>query len=120
MYEHQCCKLQYVYQLKDYGFSAAAFNRLLHYFHVQYNIAGCWLLYQDYAGKDYTISRTYQFGDDAASMHTCWTQKGRLFLYEFLKDVGIVPKAEEIADDCVTDEYIEYELADDDSNEIVA
>ncbi|MCL2344116.1 MAG: phage antirepressor KilAC domain-containing protein, partial [Firmicutes bacterium] len=47
--------------------------------------------YQDYADKGYTKTHTYFFGDRTASMHTCWTQKGRLFLYEFLKSRGIVP-----------------------------
>ena len=41
---------------KDYGFSAVAFNKLLHGLRIQYNIAGTWILYQEYAKKGYTYS----------------------------------------------------------------
>jgi len=53
-----------------------------------------WLLYQQYAGLGYTQTKTYQYNEDSASIHTCWTQRGRLFLYEFLQSYGIVPLAE--------------------------
>ncbi|GHU38654.1 hypothetical protein FACS1894105_12820 [Clostridia bacterium] len=79
---------------KDYGMSAAAFNSLLHDLGIQYKIAGTWLLYQDYAGSGYTITRTYRVGENTAAMHTSWTQKGRLFLYETLKGWGIAPVME--------------------------
>jgi len=78
---------------KDYGMSAAAFNRLLHDFGIQYKISGTWLLYQEYAGKGYTQTKTYHYGESAAAMHTCWTQRGRLFLYDFLLNEGIEPLA---------------------------
>jgi prophage antirepressor-like protein len=76
---------------KDYGMTAAAFNTLLHELGVQYKIAGTWLLYQKYAAKGYTKTRTYRIGESAAALHTCWTQKGRLFLYDLLKWYGILP-----------------------------
>ncbi|MDR3278047.1 MAG: phage antirepressor KilAC domain-containing protein [Oscillospiraceae bacterium] len=79
---------------KDYGMSATRFNRLLHNFRIQYNIAGTWLPYQQYAGQGYTLTRTYHVGERTSAMHTCWTQKGRLFLYDFLADYGILPLAE--------------------------
>jgi prophage antirepressor-like protein len=79
---------------KDYGMSAAAFNSLLHNLGIQYRIAGCWLLYQDYAAQGYTKTRTYHVGENTAAMHTCWTQKGRVFLYKTLKAWGIVPMSE--------------------------
>ena len=79
---------------KDYGVSAKAFNRLLYGIGVQYPIAGTWLLYQDYAGKGYTQTRTYLISEQTTAMHTCWTQKGRLFLYETLKSWGILPLIE--------------------------
>lgn len=79
---------------KDYGMSAAAFNTLLYDLGVQYPIAGTWLLYQQYANKGYTHTRTYYLNKNKAVMHTCWTQKGRLFLYEFLKEFGFLPVVE--------------------------
>ena len=27
-------------------------------------------------------------------MHTCWTQAGRIFLYNFLKENGVLPMCE--------------------------
>jgi prophage antirepressor-like protein len=80
---------------KDYGMSAMAFNSLLHELGIQYKIADTWLLYQDYAGRGYTQTRTYHVGENTVAMHTCWTQKGRLFLYAVLKSRGIVPMIEE-------------------------
>lgn len=76
---------------KDYGMTAVALNRLLHHLGIQYRLGGVWLLYQRYTGKGYTKSRTYCAPDGAGIVHTCWTQKGRLFLYEFLAAVGIFP-----------------------------
>jgi len=82
---------------KDYGMSATAFNRLLHSFSIQYPIAGTWLLYQGYADMGYTHTRTYMVNKWTSAMHTCWTQKGRLFLYETLKRWGILPLIEKYA-----------------------
>ena len=79
---------------KDYGMSATAFNSLLHDLGIQFRVGGTWLLYQNYAAKGYTKTRTYHVGERTTAMHTCWTQKGRLFLYETLKSWGIVPLME--------------------------
>ncbi len=79
---------------KDYGMSAIAFNRMLHDYGIQYPIRGSWVLYAEFSDKNYTQSKTYQIGDDKAVMHTSWTQKGRLFLYEFLKEHGVLPICE--------------------------
>ena len=91
----QCANLVPVSLIaKDYGMSAAAFNTLLYDLGVQFPMAGTWILYQQHAKKGYTRTRTYRVGEKIAAMHTCWTQKGRLFLYEFLKDFGILPVME--------------------------
>ena len=91
----QCANLVPVSLIaKDYGMSAAAFNTLLYDLGVQFPMAGTWILYQQYAKKGYTRTRTYRVGEKIATRHTCWTQKGRLFLYEFLKDFGILPMME--------------------------
>jgi len=81
---------------KDYGMSALAFNKLLNELGVQYKVGKTWLLYQTYADCGYTISKTYLIDGMIASVHTCWTQKGRLFLYELLKRHGILPQAKRL------------------------
>ncbi|MGN1339283.1 MAG: phage antirepressor KilAC domain-containing protein [Oscillospiraceae bacterium] len=80
---------------KDYGMSAVAFNKLLHELRIQFPIRNSWVLYAEYADKSYTQSKTYQIGEDKSVMHTCWTQKGRLFLYGILKEHGILPLCEQ-------------------------
>lgn len=76
---------------KDYGMSAITFNKMLHEFGIQYPIRNSWVLYAEYANLGYTQSRTYTIDGDKAVMHTYWTQKGRVFLYNFLKEHGILP-----------------------------
>jgi len=75
---------------KDYGLTAIAFNRLLRDLGVQYRLGSTWLLYKEHTGKGYTVSKTYQISGEV-TVHTCWTQKGRLFLYDLLGWHGIYP-----------------------------
>ena len=70
---------------KDYGMSGRALNKLLHELGIQYKMRNTWLLYQDYANQGYTQSRTHPIDAERSVMHTYWTQKGRLFLYDLLK-----------------------------------
>ncbi len=89
---------------KDYGKSAVWLNKWLHDHEIQYRQGKVWLLYQKYADKGYTKSKTYAIpddnGDSQAKTLTCWIMKGRLFLYELLKSHGILPLIErETADD---------------------
>lgn len=83
---------------KDYGMSATGFNKLLHELHVIYKIGKQWFLYAKYQAKGYTHSKTFDFvhtdGKLDCNMQTEWTQKGRLFLYEFLKSHDILPMIE--------------------------
>lgn len=83
---------------KDYGLSAVSLNKKLHEYGVQYKQGGTWLLYQKYADMGYTKSMTGVYtnnaGEEYAAVHTRWTQKGRLFIYEVLKEHGILPKVE--------------------------
>lgn len=80
---------------KDYGMSGRKFNELLHELGVQYKFRKTWLLYQQYAECGYAQSRTYAIDDNRSVMHTYWTQKGRLFLYDLLKSEGILPVIEQ-------------------------
>ena len=73
-------------------------NKKLHELGVQYKQGGIWLLYHKYQSKGYTQSETIEFnhtdGRPDTRMHTKWTQKGRLFLYELLKAHDILPMIE--------------------------
>lgn len=83
---------------KDYGMSGQEMNELLHRLGVQYKQSGQWLLYKDYHDKGYTHSVTVNFtrsdGRPDIKMNTKWTQKGRLFMYNLLKDSGYLPLIE--------------------------
>ena len=80
---------------KDYGMSAIAFNKMLRDYGIQYPIRNSWVLYAQFANLGYTQSKTYSIDENKSVMHTCWTQKGRLFLYEFLKERGVLPMCEQ-------------------------
>lgn len=83
---------------KDYGMSAVKFNVILHNHRIQYLMNGQWLLYSEYHSKGYTSSISVPItrtdGRREVTMHTQWTQKGRMFLYNFLKEKGILPTIE--------------------------
>jgi len=79
---------------KDYGYGAVRFNQMLHEYGIQFRVGGTWELYQEYAGNGYTHGNVHYTKGNHAKMHTCWTQKGRLFLYEFLKEHNILPEIE--------------------------
>lgn len=84
---------------KDYGKSGRWFNEYLHDLGVQFRQGKIWLLYQKYAQHGYTTTKTHTYpGKDGtihSKVHTYWTQKGRLFIYELLKDHGILPLIEQ-------------------------
>lgn len=83
---------------KDYGMSAVKMNDLLRDMGIQYRQGNVWLLYQKYAAQGYTSTKTHEYigsdGTNHAKTATYWTQKGRLFIYNKLKDNGIVPTIE--------------------------
>jgi hypothetical protein len=83
---------------KDYGMSAKGMNKLLHDLGVQYKQSGIWFLYSKYQSEGYTQTKTQNYskpdGTQGVTTHTYWTQKGRLFLYELLKDNGVLPMIE--------------------------
>lgn len=83
---------------KDYGMSGTAFNKLLHNKGIQYKQGSQWLLYSKIQGLGYTHSKTIDIvrsdGRKDVVMETKWAQKGRLFIYETLKNDGILPVIE--------------------------
>ncbi len=86
---------------KDYGKSGVWLNRYLNQNGVQYKQGNNWLLYQKYAEKGYTSTKTQTFpgadGQQHTKVHTYWTQKGRLFIYDLLKTNGLLPLIEQDA-----------------------
>lgn len=80
---------------KDYGKSAQWLNSKLHELGVQYKQGGTWLLYQKYADKGYTQSTTHVIDEERNKLFTKWTQKGRLFIYELLKNQDVLPLIEQ-------------------------
>ena len=84
---------------KDYGWSAHKMNDYLHKAGIQFKQSDIWLLYQKYANCGYTKTNTHVYEDRCGcqhtKVHTKWTQKGRLFIYETLKADGIYPQIEQ-------------------------
>ena len=84
---------------KDYGWSACKLNSYLNKKGIQFKQGEIWLLYQSYAGKGYTSTKTHSYpgndGDIHSKVQTYWTQKGRLFIYELLKTDNILPLIEQ-------------------------
>ncbi len=83
---------------KDYGYSAKRFNKLLHELKIQFKQGDIWLLYQKYAAKGWSQTKTHEYtggdGQQHCKVHTYWTQKGRIELHHILKRNGIVPMIE--------------------------
>ena len=84
---------------KDYGWSAKHMNGYLHSKGIQYKQGDrIWILYQKYAEQGLTSTKTHAYlsgdGNTHTKVHTYWTQKGRLFIYDLLKKDGILPLIE--------------------------
>lgn len=85
---------------QDYGMSAKRFNQILKNLGIQYQLPGqkTWILKSKYAAEGYvqsqTSQRTTKSGDILSKSHTYWTQKGRFFLYNKLKENNIIPVLE--------------------------
>lgn len=85
---------------KDYGWSANKMNKYLHNKGLQFKQGNkIWLLYQKYADKGYTSTKTHVYSDfhnnQHTAVHTYWTQQGRLFIYSLMKSDGNLPLIEQ-------------------------
>lgn len=95
----QCKDLLSVTEIaKDYGMSATGFNKMLYEFGIQYKQSGVWFLYAKYQSEGYTQTKTANYnrpdGTQGSRVHMYWSQKGRLFLYDFLKSKDVLPMIE--------------------------
>lgn len=81
---------------KNYGMSATKMNNLLHELGVQYRQGKAWLLYRKHQDKGYTHTEMIPVqGSDTLKPSTKWTQKGHIFIYQLLKNDGILPLIEQ-------------------------
>lgn len=84
---------------QDYGMSSRAFNKLLHTQGVQYRCGDVWVLYAKYLSEGYVKDVPFEYtrtnGSTGVKCNMQWTQKGRAFLYEFLKERNILPLIEQ-------------------------
>lgn len=81
---------------KDYGMSAIELNKILEEHKIQFKQSGTWFIGYKYQDKGYTQSTTVE-KNGRTYLNTKWTQKGRLFLYDFLKQLDILPMIEKEA-----------------------
>lgn len=80
---------------KDYGMTAQEFNKTLKKLGIQYKQSSMWFLYKDYQDKGWTQSKTFVDDGGNTRMNTKWTQKGRLGIYNILKQHEIIPVIEQ-------------------------
>lgn len=74
---------------KDYNFDVSTFTDLLNNLGVIDKVKNYYILAEKYQGCNYIKS---EFKDNEIIIY--WTQKGRLFIYDFLKQKGILPTLE--------------------------
>lgn len=80
---------------KDYGMSAKVFNQKLERLGIQYRRGEMWVLKAEYQDKGYAQSKTLMWENSDKVKHWLyWTETGRKFLYDFLKEKGCVPMSE--------------------------
>ena len=84
---------------QDYSISNQKLNKILADKGVQYKDKnGMWCIYAKYGMNQYAQTHTHTYKDKKGNYHSKlylkWTQKGRLFIYELLKEEGILPNCE--------------------------
>jgi phage antirepressor YoqD-like protein len=74
---------------KELGMSATALNRILNNSKVQYKQNDTWVLYVKYQNLGFTKTTTVNYTDSQGitrtNMNTVWTEKGRKFIHDLLK-----------------------------------
>lgn len=75
----------------EFGMSAMKFNKTLKDLGIHRKVNGQWVICAKYAGLGYTKTETYTYenqktGISGTSTTTVWTEKGKQFLHEILKE----------------------------------
>lgn len=83
---------------QDYGMTPNQLNKILNELKVQHKVNKQWILNKKYKGQGYVKSKTFDIpkkdGGIKVVMDTRWTQKGRIMLYDLLKDEGYYPQVD--------------------------
>lgn len=83
---------------ENYGMTAQEMNKKLHELGIQYKQGGVWKLYAKYKGKGLAhmdgFSYTDSNGNTKINPTLKWHPKGHHFIYELLKENGILPMIE--------------------------
>lgn len=83
---------------QDYGMTPNQLNKILNELKVQHKVNKQWILNKKYKGQGYVKSKTFDIpkkdGGVKVVMDTRWTQKGRIMLYDLLKDEGYYPQVD--------------------------
>ncbi len=76
---------------KELGMTAVRLNRKLEELGVQFKRGLQWVLTAKYANNGYTKTKTYIYtkrdGTMESTVRTVWTERGRLFIHQLVKDV---------------------------------
>ena len=79
---------------KELSMTVHDLTRLLMEKHVMYKQTGQYMLYADYARKDYARNRTHTHYDAEGELHTrtylVWTEEGRLFIQRICRDEEVM------------------------------
>ena len=71
---------------KELGLSAVTLNKILNSLNVIYRSGETWVLYSRFQNRGYTGTKTTSYtdslGNSRTSIHTYWTEKGRLFIHQ--------------------------------------
>lgn len=83
---------------ENYGMTAQQMNKKLHELGVQYKQGNTWKLYAKHKGEGYAHMEGFDYKDKEGNMKVNptlkWHPKGHHFIYELLKDNGILPMIE--------------------------
>lgn len=84
---------------KEYGWSAAKLNKILHELHIIMKVGKNWHLYSTEDGKGYVEYKETEYydrltGKNEKSSYLYWTEFGKAYIYDRLKKIDFTPRSE--------------------------
>lgn len=78
------------YIAKCYGLDGSRLNNLLYEYGIQHKEGNVWVINDEYKDKGYV-----EMIDRGNYVYMVWTKEGQVFLYQLLREHGILPKIEQ-------------------------